>query len=235
MHAHLDALKNPILSPLDNPHFYANNPSAGIRQRSHQTISTTNRYLVPFPTSIAGNRCYTDASTTPDTTTSNTRQAGLGVFIINMDVQPPISIFIKATMQDSSSIIMAESAALAFAANLLNQFQCRRSTILSDNQQLVHFLNGSNNFNPPDWRIKPYTQIAANILSTTNLQVRRIKRNQNQMTDSLAGQALQALRSNQLAYSSSCTNPSYENDCPVLRAINAVTINSVMVLSASCC
>jgi len=115
----------------------------------------------------------------PDTTTSNTRQAGLGVFIINTDVHPPISIFIKATMQNSFSVIMAESAALAFAANLLNQLQCRVNTILSDNQQLMHFLNGSNHSNPLDWRIEPYTQIAANLLSTTNLQVRMIKRNQN--------------------------------------------------------
>ena len=60
---------------------------------------------------------------------------------------------------------MVESAALALAANLLNQIQCRWYTNFSDNQQLVHFLNESNHSNPLDWRIKPYTQSAANLLS----------------------------------------------------------------------
>jgi ribonuclease HI len=146
-----------------------------------------------------------------------------------------MSVFIKATMQESSSVIMAESAALALAANLLNQLQCRNTIILSDNQQLVHFLNGANLSNPPDWRIKSFTQIAANLLSATTSQVRRIKRNQNQMADSLAKQALQALTTNQIIHSSSCTNRIHRNDCPVLRAINDITINSVMVLSGSCC
>ena len=55
------------------------------------------------------------------------------------------------------------------------------------------------------------------------------------MADSLARQAFQAIRSNQLQYDYNCTNPSHANDCPVLRVINSVTISSVMVLSALCC
>ena len=132
-------------------------------------------------------------------------------------------------------MVMTESAALVFAASLLNQLQCSPTTILSDNQQLVHFLNGSNLSNPPDWRINQYTQVTTNLLTGSNLAVRKIKRNQNRMADSLARQALYALQSNQLQHSNTCTNPSQDNDCPVLRAINAVTINSVMVLSTSCC
>ena len=138
-------------------------------------------------------------------------------------------------MQESYSVIMAESGAMALASAILNQLQCRNTTILSDNQQLVHFLNLVNLSNPPDWRIKPFTQFTANLLSETSSQVRRIKRNQNQMADSLAKQALQALTTNQLVYTGTCANSSHKNDCPVLRAINDVTINSVMVLSASCC
>jgi len=55
------------------------------------------------------------------------------------------------------------------------------------------------------------------------------------MADSLARQALSTLQINQLDYSGICTNPSHKNDCLVLRAINVVTINDVMVLTASCC
>jgi len=87
--------------------------------------------LVSFPTSITGTWCYTNASTTPDTTTSTLRQAGLEIFIIKTDVQPPMSILIKATMQESSSVIMAEAATIAVAAQLLNQLQCHQATLLS--------------------------------------------------------------------------------------------------------
>jgi len=117
------------------------------------------------PSSFAGTRCYTNAATLPDNHTSGTIQAGLGVLIINTDENPPTSIFVKALLQESSSVLMAESAALALATDLLNQIQCTRYNIFSDNQQLVHFLNKSNLFNPPDCRIKPYSQSAANLLA----------------------------------------------------------------------
>jgi len=138
----------------------------------------------------------------PDLAVFVPRHAGLGIFIINTDVQPPLSIFVKATMQESSSVLMAESAAaMALAAVLLKQLQSHQATLLLDNQQVVHFLNGPNLSNPPDWRIKPYTQITATLLSETDSVVRRIKRTQNQMADSLAKQALCALQTNQLGYS----------------------------------
>jgi len=130
---------------------------------------------------------------------------------------------------------MAESAAMAWAAALLNQLQSHQATIFSDNQQVVHFLNGPNLSNPPDWRIKPYIQITVALLSGTNSVVRRIKRTQNQMADSLARQTLCALQTNQIDYSGLCTNLSHGNDCPILRAINDVTINDVMILTALCC
>jgi len=231
INAHLDALQNPILPPLEDLSHYTKNISAGTGQR----FSATDPFLVSFPSSIAGTRCYTDAATLPDNNTFVTKQADLGVFIINTEENPPTSIFIKAFMQESSSVLMAESAALALATNLLNQIQCRRSIILYDNQQLVHFLNEPNHSNPPDWRIKSYTQSAANLLSNNSLQVRRIKRSRNQMADSLARHAFQAIRSNNLEYYYSCTNPSHANDCPILRVINSVTISTVMVLSPSCC
>jgi ribonuclease HI len=150
-------------------------------------------------------------------------------------MQPPISIFIKAAMQNSSSVLMAESAALAFAAALLNHLEFHNTNLLSDNQQLVHFLNGADLSNPPDWRIKPYTHIISSLMAGTNSIVRKIRRAQNQMADSLARQALSALRSNQHLFSGVCTNPVHVQGCPLLMALQDVTINSVMVLTASCC
>jgi hypothetical protein len=82
---------------------------------------------------------------------------------------------------------------------------------LSDNQQLVHFLNGADLSNPPDWRIKPYTQMISSLLAGTSSSIRKIRRSQNQMADVLARQ------------------------CLVLVTLQSVTINFVMVLTASCC
>jgi len=45
---------------------------------------------------------------------------GLGVFIINTQQQLTISMYIKATMPSSTSVIMAEAAAFALAASLIS-------------------------------------------------------------------------------------------------------------------
>jgi len=123
INAHLDALQNPVSLDIS---LHTNNTSAGIEQRSFQT---SDPFLVSFPSSFLGTRCYTDAATLPDNHTSGTTQAGLEVFIINTDENPPTSIFVKALLQESSSVLMAESAALTLATNLLNQIQCTRYTI----------------------------------------------------------------------------------------------------------
>jgi len=75
-----------------------------------------------------------------------------------MQVHPPEQIYIKATMSDSSSVIMAEAAALALAAAVTETLNVHHINFLSDNQQLVHFFNGSDGSNPPNWRIKHLTQ-----------------------------------------------------------------------------
>jgi hypothetical protein len=101
----LDALQNPASLDIS---LYTNNTYAGTEQRSFQT---SDPFLVSLPSSFAGTRCYTDAATLPDNHTCGSTQAGLGVFIINTDDNPPISIFVKALLQESSSVFMAESAA----------------------------------------------------------------------------------------------------------------------------
>jgi hypothetical protein len=107
---------------------------------------------------------------------------------------PLLSIFIKAAMQDSSSVLMAETAALALAAALSKHLEHHSAHLLSDIQQLVHFPNGAELSNPPDWRIKPYTQF---ISPTVRF---------NQMADLLARQALNIMHSDQHLFSRVCTN-----------------------------
>jgi len=124
---------------------------------NNYSTAMLDRWLELFPTLIQGTRCYTDASTQPDQTPSLHKEVGIGVFIINTQVSPPLSIFIKAAMQNSTSVLMAESPAMMVAAMLLQKLNLQEATLLSDNQQLVHFLNRADLSNPPDWRIKPYT------------------------------------------------------------------------------
>ena len=59
INAHLDALQNPVSLDIS---LYTNNTSAGTEQRSFQT---SDPFLVSFPSSFAGTRCYTDAATLP--------------------------------------------------------------------------------------------------------------------------------------------------------------------------
>jgi uncharacterized Zn finger protein len=66
-------------------------------------------------------------------------------------------------------------------------------------------------------------------------KVFNISRNHNHMADSLAKEGLELIQSNSLQLDSTCTNPSHAPGCLLLRALQLVTINSVMVLTSSCC
>jgi hypothetical protein len=72
-------------------------------------------HRVLLPALLQGARCYTDASTQPDTPQQVTRRAGLGVFIVNSHLQS--TIYIKAAMTGTTSVLTAEAAALALAAS----------------------------------------------------------------------------------------------------------------------
>jgi hypothetical protein len=66
-------------------------------------------------------------------------------------------------MKGTSSVLMAEAAALALAATVTTLLDLQQVPFLSDNQQLVHFLNAPNQANLLDWRIKYYTQTFINL------------------------------------------------------------------------
>lgn len=89
--------------------------------QSQAVRSLQDPYFVACPTSLDGIRCYSDASIPPDNLSTNNATAGLGVFIVNTNSQPQQSIYIKATLCTTSSVLMAEAAALAFAALVTNK------------------------------------------------------------------------------------------------------------------
>jgi hypothetical protein len=86
------------------------------------------------------------------------RRAGLGVFFLNTNPTGASAIYIKASMQDCTSVLMAEAVALALTAKIASTLGIESPIFLSDNQQLVTILNGSDHNHPPIWNIKSFTQ-----------------------------------------------------------------------------
>lgn len=85
---------------------------------------------------------------------------------------------------------MAEAASLALASVITDKLSMIGVNFLSDSEQLVHFLNKEDLSSPPDWRIKPFTQIFINISTAKASKIYKIQRGLNATADSLARQAL---------------------------------------------
>jgi hypothetical protein len=68
-------------------------------------------------------RCDIDAATTPDGSlyTSRSRKVGLGIYIIDLQVNLVNTIYIRATHNKIFSVVNVEAAALALAATILTK------------------------------------------------------------------------------------------------------------------
>jgi len=105
-------------------------------------------------------------------------------------------------------------------------------SFVSDSQQLVHFLHQENQQNPPQWRIKPFTQVFINAAATLQTQLFKINRSQNSTADTLAKQA----RTSMITFQNcNCTRPVCGLICTLFQALLQVDLNSVTILAASCC
>jgi hypothetical protein len=118
-------------------HFHSNQTAWG----ESELMAMEDRFMVNSPSTMQGFQCYTDASTTPDLLPNDIRAAGLGIFIINTQIQPPLSMFIKAAMHASPSVFVAEAVVLALGATLLNKMGLNLVNFFADNQLLSHYIN----------------------------------------------------------------------------------------------
>jgi hypothetical protein len=83
-----------------------------------------NRFFVASPSSMEGFSCYTDASSAPDQLSTGSTSAGLGIYISNSQLQPPLTVSFKAVLTDFQSVFTAEAAALACHTRFPKQIKC---------------------------------------------------------------------------------------------------------------
>ena len=199
------------------------------------SASQMDRFTVLNPVLLSGVRCYVDASTTPDHLSTTNRRAGLGIFIVNQQVQPAQTIYIRAQMSQAHSVLMAEAAALALATTIADQLHYNNVSFLSDCQQLVEFLNAPDLTNPPEWQIKYFTQMYVNSTGTRQAKIFKISRDLNATADTLAKQAFTATVPSSANLNHVCSNAAHASQCPLRDALHNVGINSVILLAARCC
>jgi len=100
---------------------------------SHLAISPDRSCLYTthrLPTLLPGVKCYTDATLAPDNGTEQQRKAELGIFILNPKRKE--KFFIKAHLLRCGSVLMAEAAVLALAADITSRLWINKITFLTD-------------------------------------------------------------------------------------------------------
>lgn len=215
-------------------------PSAGTaititRPNPEESIPGPPLYRVLFPALLSGTRCYTDASTLPDSTLQVPRKAGLRVFIVNNQSQTSATIYIKVVLTASTSVLMAEAAALALAARIISALDIHAPTFLLDNRQLVTFFNGKDIDNPPHWEIKLFTQSFINLMSNRNSKILKISRKLNTTAHILATQALQSMNSQYSWCHFTCSNHCHIDGCSTMERLISVIGEGFTILAVSCC
>ncbi|XP_066311255.1 uncharacterized protein [Miscanthus floridulus] len=150
-------------------HIDGGNAQARIQQQNFRLGLPSDQTFCRFPMLLPGARCYTDASIAPDMPNPSPRRAGLEIFIL--DPRRNFKFYIKVQIGNITSVIMAEAAALAFAATTSSSLQIGDISFLADSQLLVSFFNGTNLSSPPHREAKPFTQSFLNSVINKRLQV----------------------------------------------------------------
>jgi hypothetical protein len=195
--------------------FTAGTSTTPVNQMYRCRNPLVDRYLVRLSGLLQGVRCYTDASTSLDFPSLPPRNAGLGLFIVNTQVHPAQTIFVKAILTGAISVLMAEAAAMALAAIVTDCLNMQEIIFLSNNHMLVHFLNDLDHANPPELKIKHFTQIFTSSTSRRDARILRIQRTQNQTAGILARQALLESQPSSLNLASTCSNAAHVIQCPL--------------------
>jgi hypothetical protein len=127
---------------------------------------------------------------------------------------------------------MAEAASLALAIKIMHNLNITKCSFLSDCQQLVNFIISADHSDPPDWRIKPFTQTYLNLTNTISARLIKINRNNNTTADALARQALSSQGS---SLQTMCSHQHGNDHCSVSQVLHFVDLHDVTLLAVRCC
>jgi hypothetical protein len=158
--------------------------------------------------------CFVDASTHPDNGLSHLRGAGLGIYIVNLQVQPSNFIYIRASLHETHSVIYAEAAALVLATVVLHRLGLHHVDFHSDSLQLVNLLNS----NEP--RMAPIIKIFQDYTRYRNTNVLKIDRQFNCIAYYLACLAFSSSQLQYPTYVPSCSYEHRDHQCPLLAALS---------------
>jgi hypothetical protein len=178
--------------------------------------------------------CYTDALTIPDNIPFP-RRAGLGIHIIDLQVQPANHIHIRASLREIHFVDSAEAAAMALAAVVLHKMNSNSVVFYSNCATLVDILNSRNSASLPNWRMKFYTQIFDDYTKGRRPQIVKLDRKMNCIADNLAKLAFESSAVQLHNYVPVCTSVHHVHQCPMLDALPSVTLGQTRILAASCC
>lgn len=208
-------------------------PTEGMTLLVHRQ-AITNRLQISTPALLQGPRCYVDASVSPDQPNQLPRTAGLGILILNLQEQAIQTLYVKAKLEACTSVLMAEAAALALASDIVHRLNMTGTNFLSDNEQLVSFLNKQDLSNPPDRRIKPFTQRFYNNTASSSARIFKIHRSLNLTAHILAQQAFQETNL-QGHLDFSCSSEHHVTPCNILQVLLEVDLTDVLISAARCC
>lgn len=177
--------------------------------------------------------CYTDAALQPDSESLEYKTAGIGIYFINMQENPPNFLSFRALATNVSSVIMAEAIALALASAIASSFNFQRVTFHTDSGILQQFIDSQDHSHPPDWRMKPFTQFFINFASKSGATILKIPRSVNIIADSLAKTALLLADTVHQPSSLTCSYSSHCNLCPLSSSLSS-PFPCTLLLSALC-
>ena len=190
----------------------------------HILRQPSNLNTCSLPAVLPRARCFSGASIDPDNNSFNATKAGLG-----------IKYFIKAQINQATSVLMTEAVTIALAARITSLLGIRDASFLTDSQLLVPFFNGSELCTPPRWDIKPFTQSFLNAVAGSNSKVFKIDRHLNTTAHLLANQAFRYSEPQCNHRTFSCTNANHDCSCPLIMALQNVPLDLYSLIAASYC
>lgn len=230
--AHIQAYSAVLLKEQSQNPQRQNKHDKGTNEIREPNCSTHNSSQCRFTDGPEELRCFTDASIDPGVSIDSPKEAGLGIHI--QEVKTKVTYHIKTRISQATSVVMAEAAALAFAAKIASNLDSDRIIFYTDNQLLVNSLNGHNTSWLPSWDSKPFIQMFINFTTNRRSQVLKIPRARNAIAHSLAKSAAIST-STSLSFVHSCNNAAHVNICPLKEALCNLHWDSVPNIAASCC